>query len=117
MAIFLYRLVRRKLQERQTQKLIPSTDDSHLVPEIALEPRHQQQEQQQLTESPAAARDIDAIQSINAQAATRQKAEARQRTKRMWKLVLGLALPNFLAAVDVTIVAPAIPLISSHFST
>ena len=29
---------------------------------------------------------------------------------------MGLILPNFLASVDVTIVAPAIPAISSHFS-
>jgi hypothetical protein len=44
-----------------------------------------------------------------------QKAEARRRRIRQLKLMLGLVLPNFLAAMDVTIVAPAIPLISSHF--
>jgi MFS family permease len=45
-----------------------------------------------------------------------EKAEARKRNIRQWKLLIGLLLPNFLASVDVTIVAPAIPLISSDFS-
>ena len=37
------------------------------------------------------------------------------KTIRRWKLILALFLPNFLASLDVTIVAPAIPAISSHF--
>lgn len=113
MAIFLYKLIRRKLQEREAQKIIPTTDESHLVPEYALETRTGQQQSIQSLEEAHKSQPID---SINAQTATRQKLEARQKKMRLWKLVLGLALPNFLAAVDVTIVAPAIPLISSHFS-
>jgi hypothetical protein len=84
MAIYLFKLIRRKLREREAQKDIPTTNDSHLVPEPAEE-------------------------------TARQKAEARQRNIRQLKLMLGLVLPNFLAAMDVTIVAPAIPLISSYF--
>jgi hypothetical protein len=45
-----------------------------------------------------------------------QEQKTNQRSKSdQWLLLLGLVLPNFLAAVDVTIVSPAIPLISSHF--
>ncbi|KAF2704485.1 MFS general substrate transporter [Pleomassaria siparia CBS 279.74] len=40
---------------------------------------------------------------------------ASQTRKRRLKLILGLILPNFLAAMDMTIVAPAVPVISSHF--
>lgn len=110
MAIYLFKLIRRKLREREAQKIIPTSDETHLVPEYALGSRNGQQ--QSATES----QNVDAVHSIGSQTAARQKQEARQRTIRLWKLVLGLALPNFLAAVDVTIVAPAIPLISSHFN-
>lgn len=33
-----------------------------------------------------------------------------------WKLIAGLLLPYFLASVDLTIVAAALPFIASHFS-
>jgi hypothetical protein len=115
MAIYLFRLIRRKVRERQASKAIPTTDESHLVPEYPLQQR-KNEHQNQTEQTATAAQNDDPLDSINTQTAARQKAEARQRNIRQWKLVLGLALPNFLAAVDVTIVAPAIPLISSHFS-
>ncbi|KAH8731040.1 major facilitator superfamily domain-containing protein [Phaeosphaeriaceae sp. PMI808] len=94
MAIYLYKLIRRKIRENHAKKTVPTTDDSHLVPEVA--PSH--------------------AASVSAKEDSKQKEETRRRRAHQWKLMLGLALPNFLAAVDVTIVAPAIPLISSHFN-
>lgn len=46
----------------------------------------------------------------------RVRLEASRRRKYRWKMIGGLLLPNFLAAVDAFIVAPAVPTISSHFS-
>lgn len=34
-----------------------------------------------------------------------------------WKLIVGLMLPHFLASIDLTIVAAALPFIASDFST
>jgi hypothetical protein len=116
MAIYLFKLVRRKIRENEAKKAIPTTDDSHLAPEVA--PNHPQHQEQQHNSHGhgysqlAASRD----DHVNPDEIARQKEEARKRSNRQWKLMIGLALPNFLAAIDVTIVAPAIPLISSHFS-
>lgn len=106
MAIYLFKLIRNKVREKQASKAIPTTDDSHLIPNMS--PRHSQQEI-------SCTKNVDV--PISAEDAARHKEEARKRDIRQWKLMIGLALPNFLAAIDVTIVAPAIPLISSHFST
>jgi hypothetical protein len=108
MAIFLSKLIRRKLREREAQKAIPTTDDSHLVPEHSSAHRLQNTSYSHGHGSH--------ISFLTPEEAALQKAEARRRSIRQLKLMLGLALPNFLAAMDVTIVAPAIPLISSHFS-
>jgi hypothetical protein len=110
MAIFLFKLIRRKLRERETQKAIPTTDDSHLVPEHELQ-NTSHNHRHGLSEDSTGSH----VNFLTPEEAARQKAEARRRNIRQLKLMLGLALPNFLAAMDVTIVAPAIPLISSHF--
>jgi type II secretory pathway component PulL len=114
MAIYLFKLIRRKLREREAQKAIPTTDDSHLVPELvsAQELRdcsnqHSHEYSQDSTRSH--------VNFLTPEEAAQQNAEAHRRKMRQLKLMLGLVLPNFLAAMDVTIVAPAIPLISSHF--
>jgi hypothetical protein len=116
MAIYFFKLVRRKLREREAKKAIPTTDDSHLVPEPAsgqelqgYPNRHSHGLSQDSTGSH--------INFLTPEEAAQQKIEARRRRTRQLKLMLGLVLPNFLAAMDVTIVAPAIPLISSHFGT
>jgi hypothetical protein len=115
MAIFLFKLIRRKLREREAQKAMPTTDDSHLVPEHSSAHRLQNTAYSHghglSTDSTGSH-----ISFLTPEEAALQKAEARRRSIRQLKLMLGLALPNFLAAMDVTIVAPAIPLISSHFS-
>lgn len=117
MAIFLFQFVRRKLRERETRKIIPTTDDSHLVPEKSTNQRSQQTaNQQEQTISGDAEVTGCHISFLTPEEAAQQKAEIRRRKIRQWKLILGLLLPNFLAAMDVTIVAPAIPLLSSHFS-
>jgi hypothetical protein len=43
------------------------------------------------------------------------KEETRRRRRYRWKLIFGLFLPYFLASVDTTIVATALPTIASHF--
>jgi hypothetical protein len=114
MAVFLFKFIRRKLREREAQKAIPTTDNFHLVPEHA-----SGNELQDTSYSHQHGLSADSIGShvnfLTPEEAARQKAESRRRSIRQLKLMLGLALPNFLAAMDVTIVAPAIPLISSHF--
>jgi hypothetical protein len=144
MAIFLFKLIRRKLGEREAQNaVLPTTDDS-LVTEYELKSTSHSH-QHGLSEDPTRSHinlpedstgshinlpedstgshinlseDFTGsrINLLTSQEAAQQKAETRRRNIRQLKLLLGLALPNFLAALDVTIVAPAIPLISSHFS-
>ncbi len=115
MAIWLFRQARGAIRKHQAKKAVPTTEDSHLVPETTLS--HQQQnklnnENGVELSSPRASQSIAEHTKETAQ----EKAEARQQNIQQWKLLIGLVLPNFLAAVDVTIVAPAIPLISSDFS-
>ena len=118
MAIFLFQLVRRKLREREARKIIPTTDDSHLVPEKYTHQRSQKtvNQKKHALSGDAAAVPGSHINFLTPEEAAQQKADIRRRKIRQWKLLLGLLLPNFLAAMDVTIVAPAIPLLSSHFS-
>lgn len=117
MAIYLFKLARRKYRENQAKKAVPTTDDSHLVPNLAR--HHQKLDSNDHTQEASEVTTLTQKRDdhVDAEEAARQKEESRKRTIRQWKLMIGLALPNFLAAVDVTIVAPAIPLISSHFST
>lgn len=126
MAFLLFKFVRSKIRESKAQDAVPNTKDpefveSYLVPGVA--PSQPQQQHQAIHElqpqggingstTPAESH----VEAFNSEEASRHKEEARRRNIRQWKLMLGLALPNFLASVDVTIVAPAIPLISSHFS-
>jgi hypothetical protein len=126
MAFLLFRFVRRKIGEHKAKDAIPSTKeseliDSYLVPEVA--PSQYRQQHQALHEDQhvdgtrhSTTQAQSHVEAFNAEEAARHKEEDRRRNIRQWKLMLGLALPNFLASVDVTIVAPAIPLISSHFS-
>lgn len=44
------------------------------------------------------------------------KKEKHDKRVYRWKLITGLLLPYFLASVDLTIVAAALPFIASHFS-
>ncbi|KAH7095660.1 major facilitator superfamily domain-containing protein [Paraphoma chrysanthemicola] len=118
MAIYLFKLIRRKVRESQAKKAIPTNDETHLVPEI--DPAQGQQKLHSFkaahTQSAKDASMSGHINSLTPEEAARQKEESRKRTARQWKLMIGLILPNFLASIDVTIVAPAIPLISSHFN-
>lgn len=115
MAIWLYRQARGAIREHKAKKAVPTTEDSHLVPETsAFQNQHKRNDSDNGIElnSPRASYSMTERSRENAQA----KEEARRRNTQQWKLLIGLILPNFLAAVDVTIVAPAIPLISSDFS-
>ncbi|KAJ4990016.1 MFS multidrug transporter [Stagonosporopsis vannaccii] len=115
MAIWLFRKALGAIREHQAKKAVPTTEDSHLVPETTKSHKqHSRYDSENGIElgSPRASQDITALTKEAAQ----EKAEARQRNIQQWKLLIGLVLPNFLAAVDVTIIAPAIPLISSDFN-
>ncbi|KAH7080224.1 major facilitator superfamily domain-containing protein [Paraphoma chrysanthemicola] len=118
MAIYLFKLIRRKVRESQAKKAIPTNDETHLVPEI--DPTQGQQKLHNFNSTHAqSTKDASRsghINSLTPEEAAQQKEKARKRTARQWKLMIGLILPNFLASIDVTIVAPAIPLISSHFN-
>ncbi|CAE7012267.1 hypothetical protein PTNB73_00820 [Pyrenophora teres f. teres] len=116
MAIFLFQLVRRKLRERKARKVIPTIDDSNLVPEKPTDKRGQKTVNQKGHAHSDAVVPGSHINFLTPEEAAQQKAETRRRKIRQWKLILGLLLPNFLAAMDVTIVAPAIPLLSLHFN-
>ena len=114
MAYLLFKYIRGKIRESRENKL-PATDGSHLIPEPALNPK---QEQDNLhPDDSTHARVQPPISNKDAGEHARAKAEASRRRIYRWKMILGLVLPNFLSAVDVTIVAPAIPTISSHFGT
>jgi hypothetical protein len=110
MAYLLFKYIRRKVRERKAT----TTDESHLVPEIS---SGQQNQPEGLEGHSSPSRTTSNQTVINAEENARVKEEAARRTKHRWKMILSLLLPNFLAAVDVTIVAPAVPEISSHFST
>ncbi|CAO2650354.1 Nn.00g016460.m01.CDS01 [Neocucurbitaria sp. VM-36] len=112
MAIYLFRLIRGKIREHKAQKELSTTGDSHLVPECEI--KHEQRKTHEGLDSTTSTHNH--ADPVTSEEAAQDKAEARRRAIRQWNLMLGLALPNFLAAVDVTIVAPAIPLISSHFN-
>jgi hypothetical protein len=122
MAYMLYKYIRRKIKENNDKKAAHNiTDESHLTPEFSPvgAPNPEPQETflpgegshlvQPRLEEPNPAKRIEKSRNSDD--------EARRMRAYRWRMILGLILPNFLASVDVTIVAPAIPTISSHFST
>jgi hypothetical protein len=122
MAILLYRYIRGKYRENKAAK-VTTSDEGHLMPEISSGQEPNQYEiadhlhdkiNAPPTQHPVA--HTSTTSATNIEESTRSAVEASQRRKQQWKLIPGLALCNFLAAADVTIVAPAIPIISSHFS-
>lgn len=115
MAIWLYRQARGAIREHHAKKAVPTTEHLHLVPEAA--PSHKQHNRYD-SKNGIKLGSLRASQSLteHRMESAQEKEETRRRNIQQWKLLSGLILPNFLAAVDVTIVAPAIPLISSDFS-
>lgn len=114
MAYLLFKYLRRKYKERQS----PTTDDSHLVPVISPGQQHRSVRLESLDGEGGRRENAAPAQhpaTFNAEENTGIRGETEVRRSYRWKLILGLLLPNFLAAVDVTIVAPAVPIISSHF--
>lgn len=116
MAIWLYRQARGVIREHQAKRAVPTTEDSHLVPETSQAHRQHKRYDSENDIELGSPRADDSLTKHPKETA-QEKEEARRRNIQQWKLLIGLILPNFLAAVDVTIVAPAIPLISSDFST
>lgn len=115
MAIFLYRYLRKKYTNRQAAKTAPNTaDESHLVPGPS--PGQKPEKYESILDGENATAPGRTETGLNREENARIKAEARKIRIYRWKMIIGLLLPNFLAAVDVTIVAPAVPVISSHFN-
>lgn len=120
MAYMLFKYIRRKVRENKAKKEGFSTaDDTHLTPNIAQSPTRAQHEEHELLSSPNSHTASPQITKTNPMENKVEHERFRQQERsariRRWKLILGLILPNFLASVDVTIVAPAITTISSHF--
>jgi hypothetical protein len=114
MAIWLYRQARGAFREYQAKKAVTTADDSCLVPETISYVQNQRPSSANHIELGSLRASHSLIQDSKKSA--QEDEDTRQRNIQQWRLFLGLVLPNFLAAVDVTIVAPAIPLISSDFS-
>ncbi|KAF2691164.1 MFS general substrate transporter [Lentithecium fluviatile CBS 122367] len=117
MAYMLFKYIRRKVKESgRKEAALNITDNSHLTPEFhhgAPEPEEHESlpgnaTQHTPTEKPISAESHHDSRKLND--------EARKMRAYRWRMILGLILPSFLASVDVTIVAPAIPTISSHFN-
>lgn len=116
MAVFLFKYIRRKLREREAQEAVPTTDNAHLVPEYTS--AHEFQDGVNYYNHTSFQDSTGShVNFLTPEEAAWQRSQDRKNKIRQWKLLLGLVLPNFLAATDVTIVAPVIPLISSHFGT
>jgi hypothetical protein len=120
MAYMLYKYIRRKTRETKEKKAAHDiTGESHLTPELYPTERPKPERHETLPvelADHAHARLKTPIQEEKTEKSRKLDAEARRMRAYRWRMVLGLILPNFLASVDVTIVAPAIPTISSHFS-
>lgn len=113
MAYYLFKYLRKKYKAGQA----PTTDESYLLPEISPGQQHPHEVEEGLeSRTPRNGVPQKTRTGLTAEENARIKAETARRRKYRWKMILGLILPNFLAAVDVTIVAPAVPIISSHFS-
>lgn len=59
---------------------------------------------------------MEPLEGENIQACTCAKKPERSSKKYRIKLIAGLVLPYFLASLDLTVVATALPFIASHFS-
>lgn len=115
MAYLLYKHIKNKRANRATAP----TEPEHSVPDLPGGNKTNPEKLQALIDQNQTHGE-DSTNSkapmVDAEEAERIKAETSRRRKYRWKMVAGLILPNFLASVDTTIVAPAVPIISSHFS-
>lgn len=121
MAYMLFKYIRRRVKENNERKAAHNiTDDSHLTPEFnpteGLQSNRHESIPSAASTHHAQSRVEKPTPAEGTEESERFKAEARRMRAYRWRMIFGLILPNFLAAVDVTIVAPAIPAISSHFS-
>ncbi|KAF1956189.1 hypothetical protein CC80DRAFT_472895 [Byssothecium circinans] len=115
MAYMLFKYIRRKFREsKESEQTLATSDDSHLIPDI--DPSKCERQETLAGRNASNTHFVNPVSAETQEEHRRVKQEQRQSTKHRWKLIIGLLLPNFLASIDVTIVAPAIPQISSHFN-
>jgi hypothetical protein len=112
MAFLLYKHIRKRLHERSEAK---TAEEGHLMPNLSPEnKRHNRLDSVEGVEENQTSAPPTRV--LTESEVAQMKKEKHERRVYRWKMIIGLILPNFLAAVDVTIVAPAVPIISSHFS-
>lgn len=120
MAYMLFKYIRRKVKENKEKKAAHDiTCESHLTPEFHSTESGKSERHDTLPREVAHHADAGLETPTGPESteeSRRHNAEARRMRAYRWRMILGLILPNFLAAIDLTIVAPAIPTISSHFS-
>ncbi|ORY13697.1 major facilitator superfamily domain-containing protein [Clohesyomyces aquaticus] len=118
MAFLLYKYIKRRINEKKS----PTSADDHLVPEIALGPVQTPNGLSAESLHVTGANEHENVATTNktptppAEEIARIKEEASRIRKYRWKMIAGLFIPTFLATIDFTIVAPAVPIISSHFN-
>ncbi|KAJ4301875.1 hypothetical protein N0V90_003971 [Kalmusia sp. IMI 367209] len=117
MAYMLFKYIRRKVRENKARKEAFSTaDESHLTPNVSHTAPARESHELLTSTGAHPTPPTNPISTENTIEHERLREEAKRMRIHRWKMIFGLILPNFLASVDVTIVAPAIPTISSHFS-
>jgi hypothetical protein len=89
--------------------------DSEQTTDAAEEPM-QSDKPVTITTSPEQAEQAEQVEVDLSGECERCKKEKHDARVYRWKLIGGLLLPAFLASVDLTVVATALPFIASHFS-
>lgn len=119
MAYMLFKYIRRRVREnKERREALVITDDSHLVPEANPGSRQEHERGPHSSNGHVTnhMNSSDFNSHLTKEEHQRLKQEQKELAMRRWKLIIGLILPNFLASIDVTIVAPATNEISTHFS-
>ncbi|KAF2496036.1 MFS general substrate transporter [Lophium mytilinum] len=118
MAYFLYKYLKKRAARRKAGQTPDTAEPGSLMPDV---PGAQHQKPAKthnglVQEGSATTASNSPQPVVDEQEAARVKAETTARRKHRWIMIVGLILPNFLAAADATIIAPAVPIISSHFN-
>ncbi|KAL4875869.1 major facilitator superfamily domain-containing protein [Aspergillus karnatakaensis] len=106
MAIYLYRKIKASREAKRQSDLIP-LENHHSSPFE----RDENNNNNSLSLNDVTHRNPSEKQGVSPE----EQAEKQRRRAYRWKLILSLFMPYFLASIDLTIVATAVPFIASHF--